>query len=135
VLTGRRNELHTKYEDAYVYVAHQGCGCAPRHRPMAPANLSIWRQCLQELQRLPEVLGNSTNELAAYQKISAQMRDWEALPALSASAWRALVLDLEVTRRFCTVARLAAWQSMDIKFSWCLHGYPYRKAAMRSVYQ
>jgi len=93
---------YTKYEDYYCYysVAHQGPWVAvvvlPCHRHMAPAYLSIWTRCLQELQRLPAVLSNSAEEKAAYQKITAHLKDWDALPAVSASAWRALVLDLKV---------------------------------------
>jgi len=68
--------------------------------------------------RQAAAVGNSTKELAAYQKITAQLEDWEALPALSASAWRALVLDLKV--KLCTVA----WQSEHEN----QHGHPYSYA-------
>jgi len=66
---------------------------------MAPAYISIWTRCLQELQHLPEVLGNPAEEHAAAARISAELTKWLALPVLSASAWQALVAGLEVRRR------------------------------------
>jgi len=68
---------------------------------MAPAYVSIWRRCLQELQRLPasEVLNNPEEEYAAAVRVSLELTKWLALPVLSAAAWNALVLDLKVRHR------------------------------------
>lgn len=66
---------------------------------MAPAYLSIWKQCLQELQHLIEVLGKPSEEQAVAERVNAGLTQWLALPALSATDWTALVLELKVSVR------------------------------------
>jgi len=81
--------------------------------PMAPAYLSIWKRCLQELQRLPEVLDNPAAEFATAARISSEETKWLALPVLSASAWKALVLELKVRHRKPMMLDSLGWWQLD----------------------
>lgn len=51
---------------------------------------------MQDLQRLPVVLGQPAEEQAVAVRVSAELNKWSALPVLPASAWKALVLELKV---------------------------------------
>jgi len=69
---------------------------------MAPAYLSIWKRCLQELQHLPEVV-DPAEEHAVAGRVNAGLQQWLLLPGLSPSAWKVLVLDLKVRLHNCSL--------------------------------
>jgi len=63
---------------------------------MAPAHVSIWTQCLKDLQRLPAVIDDQGEQHAQFGKTLSYLDQLWALPAPSASVWRQLVLDVKV---------------------------------------
>jgi len=63
---------------------------------MAPSHLSIWTQCLQDLQRLPALINDPGEQLITSTRIASKVTQWRALPAAPASVWRQLVLEVKV---------------------------------------
>jgi len=63
---------------------------------MAPAYLSLWTQCLQELQLLPALNDDPDEQFRIVQRIAITVIQWHALPVPSMSTWERLVLEVKV---------------------------------------
>jgi len=64
---------------------------------MAPAHVSIWTQCLKDLQRLPALIDDPDEQLKTAKQVSSEVTQWRALPAPSVSVWSQLVLKVKVS--------------------------------------